>query len=192
MVMILSENKVETEYQSRLLDYLPSVYREDKLMNQFLLIFESILNPIENTVDNMALYFDPRLTPEQLLPWLASWVDITLDPQWPLERRRELVSKASELYRWRGTRRGLTEYLRIYTGKIPQIVEYIPGMILDKETELGVNTVLGSSGTGHHFTVILELDKDDRIDPKVIRRIIESQKPAHTDYTLQINEKVNG
>lgn len=189
MVTTITEGKRETEYQSRLLDYLPSVYREDKMMNQFLLIFESILNPIENTVDNMALYFDPRLTPESILPWLASWVDITLDPQWPLERRRELVSKASELYRWRGTRRGLSEYLRIYTGKTPQIIEYIPGMILDKETELGVNTVLGSSGTGHHFTVILDLDESDNIDQKVIRRIIEQQKPAHTDYTLQINIK---
>jgi phage tail-like protein len=189
MVMTITERKNETERQSRLLDYLPSVFREDKMMGQFLLIFESILDPIENTVDNMALYFDPRLTPESLLPWLASWVDVTLDPQWPVERRRELVSKAAELYRWRGTRRGLSEYLRIYTGKVPQILEYIPGMILDAKTELGVNTVLGSSGTGHHFTVILDLDEDDNIDRKVIKRIIESQKPAHTDYTLQINIK---
>ena len=40
---------------SRLLDYLPASYRDDALMGQFLLIFESILTPIENTVDNFLL-----------------------------------------------------------------------------------------------------------------------------------------
>jgi len=170
---------------SRLLEFLPPVFMKDPLMGQFLRIFEDILNPIENTVGNLALYFDPLLTPEPILPWLASWVDITLNPSWPLEQRRELVSKAAELYRWRGTRRGLTEYLRIYTGRRPEILEYIPGMILDEKTQLGVNTVLGSSGTGHHFTVILEVDEKEKIDMQVVRNIIESQKPAHTSYTLQ-------
>ncbi len=174
------------EQESRLLDYLPSVYREDPMMGRFLLIFESVLNPIENTVDNLALYFDPRLTPESLLPWLASWVDLALDPGWPLERRRELVRNAAWLYRWRGTRRGLSEYLRIYTGVLPQIIEYIPGMILDGKTQLGVNTVLGSSGTGHHFTVILEIKGIENINLRVVRKIIENQKPAHTVYTLEI------
>jgi phage tail-like protein len=187
MVMTAKAQKQNTEKESRLLDYLPSVFRDDKLMGQFLMIFDTILTPIENTVDNVPFYFDPRLTPEPLLAWLASWLDIALDSKWPLERRRELVSKAAELYRWRGTRRGLSEYLKIYTGTQPQIIEYIPGMILDVKTQLGVNTVLGSSGEGHHFTVILNLENVDNFDPQVIKQIIDSQKPAHTVYTLQIN-----
>jgi phage tail-like protein len=181
--------KPEEIAPSRLLDYLPAAFRDDALMGKFLLIFESILNPIENNVDNMALYFDPRMTPESVLPWLASWVDLALDPSWPLEQRRELVQNAAYLYRWRGTRRGLSEYLRIYTGTPPTILEYIPGMILDEKTQLGVNTVLGSSGTGHHFTVIIETPEDLKLDVKVIRDIIESQKPAHTVYTLEIRTK---
>jgi phage tail-like protein len=181
--------KPEEYAPSRLLDYLPAPFRDDVLMGKFLLIFESILNPLENTVDNMALFFDPRITPESILPWLASWIDLALDTSWPLERRRELVQNAADLYRWRGTRRGLSEYLRIYTGTPPIILEYIPGMILDEKTQLGVNTVLGSSGAGHHFTVIIEKDEKSRIDTKVVREIIESQKPAHTVYTLEIRSK---
>jgi phage tail-like protein len=179
--------KREEMTPSRLLEYLPATYRDDALMGRFLLIFEGIITPIENMVDSMAWYFDPRLTPEDMLPWLASWLDLALDPSWPEERRRELVSNAAELYRWRGTKRGLTEYLRIYTGTPPVIVEYIPGMILDEKTQLGVNTVLGSSGAGHHFTVIIE--SNERIDVKTVRSIIESQKPAHTVYTLEIRAR---
>jgi phage tail-like protein len=182
-----TENKdVLEKKESRLLDFLPSVYRDDPAMGRFLLIFESILNPVENTVDNLALYFDPLMTPEQMLPWLASWVDLVLDPGWPLERRRVLIKRAAELYRWRGTRRGLSDYLELYTGTRPEIFEYIPGMILDEKSRLGVNTVLGSSGTGHHFTVILDLNKSEKIDTRIVRKIIESQKPAHTIYTLEI------
>ena len=172
--------------KSSYLDYLPALYRDDEFMGQFLLIFESIIKPIKDTVDNLPLYFDPLMIPEPLLPWLASWLDLALDLTWPIERRRELVKSAAELYRWRGTKRGLAEYLRIYTGRIPEISEYIPGMRLGQETKLGINTQLGSSGAGHHFTVYLELDGGNEINIDTVKSIIEAQKPAHTIYTLQI------
>lgn len=183
-VPVHNGNNSRTE--SSFIRYLPALYRDDEFMGQFLLICESIMRPLENTVNNLALYLDPRLTPESLLQWLASWVDLALDPTWPIERRRELVKSAAELYRWRGTKRGLSEYLRIYTGRAPEISEYIPGMRLDRETRLGINTLLGSSGEGYHFTVSLELDGSNEISIDTVRSIIEAQKPAHTIYALQI------
>ena len=174
---------------SSYLNYLPALYRDDELMGQFLLIFESIMKPIDNTIGNLNLYFDPLMIPESLLPWLASWLDLALDPSWPLHKRRELVKSIAELYRWRGTKRGLSEYLRIYTGTVPEISEYIPGMSLDPETKLGIDTRLGSSGAGFHFTVTLYLDEDNAVNDNTIRAIIESQKPAHAGYTLQIRRK---
>ena len=177
--------KLESSY----LEYLPALYQDDEFMGQFLLIFESILKPIENTVNNAPYYFDTLLTPEPVLNWLAAWLDLALDPACPPERRRELVKAAAELYRWRGTRRGLRDYLRLYTGSTPEISEYIPGMKLDPETRLGVDTRLGSSGEGHHFTVTLELDANSPIDAGRVRRIIDAQKPAHTVYSLQINRR---
>lgn len=181
------KNHQSDALQSSYLEYLPAIYRDDKFVGQFLLIFEGILKPIENTVDNLPAYFDPLMVPEPLLPWLASWAALTLDPTWPLERRRELVRRAAELYRWRGTRRGLSEYLKIYTGTTPEISEYIPGMRLGPETKLGINTLLGSSGEGHHFTVTLELDETSNLD--IVRAIIEAQKPAHTAYSLQVTRR---
>ncbi len=187
--MVVENNKSSVRSKSSYLQYLPALYRDDELMGQFLLIFEDIMKPLENTVNNLAMYFDPLVTPEPLLPWLASWLDLALDPTWPIERRRELVKSAAELYRWRGTKRGLVEYLRIHTGSVPEISEYIPGMRLDTETKLGINTQLGSSGEGHHFTVSLELDGNNEINIDSVKSIIEAQKPAHTVYTLQIKGK---
>jgi len=180
------EKKATPNLQSKYLEHLPGIYRDNEFLGRFLLIFESILDPIERTVDNIPYYFDPLMTPKSILPWLASWADLTLDPTWPEARRRELAESATELYRWRGTRRGMSEYLRIYTGKIPQITEYIPGIPLGPDARLGINTRLGSSGGGYHFTVTIEADESDSFDPKKLRTIIEAQKPSHTIYTLHI------
>ncbi len=183
---MIDGNEDHTELQSTYRKYLPGIYRENDFLGRFLLIFESILGPIYNQVDNLALYFDPLVTSDALLPWLSSWFDLVLDQTWPEERRRELVKSAAELYRWRGTRHGLREYLRICTGTAPEITEYIPGMRLGPETRLGINTRLGSSGGGYHFTVTLHLDEESSISVNTIKAIIEAQKPAHTVYTLQI------
>jgi len=184
--MPVQDSKSSVALRSSYLEYLPALYQDDEFMGRFLLIFESVLKPIENTVNNLAWHFDPLVAPESLLPWLASWLDLTLDTTWPRERRRELVKAAAELYRRRGTKRGLADYLRIYTGSMPEISEYVPGMTLDAETKLGINTWLGSSGAGHHFTVTLELDANSEIDTDTVNAIIKAQKPAHTVYTLQI------
>jgi len=187
--MPIPRNNGNVRIESSYLQYLPPLYRDDEFMGQYIHVFEDLMKPLENTVNNLAMYFDPLLTPEPLLPWLAFWVNLVLDPNWPVERRRNLVKSVAKLYRWRGTKRGLTEYLRIYTGSIPEISEYIPGMSLDTETKLGINTQLGSSGTGHHFTVTLKLDDNSEVSIDTVRSIIDSQKPAYTVYTLQMRRR---
>jgi len=187
--MKLQDNGNGVKAQSSYLQHLPGLYRDDAFMGQFLLIFESIMEPLDNTVSSLPVYLDPMVTPESLLEWLAYWLDLVLDTTWPLERRRELVKSAAELYRWRGTRRGLAEHLRIYTGSTPEISEHVEGMRLDSGTRLGVNASIGGSGAGNHFTVSLEIDSEDEIDINNVRSIIEAQKPAHTVYTLQVRYK---
>ena len=55
-----------------------------------------------------------------------------------------------------------------------------------KKNRLGVNTVLGSSGAGHHFTVILDATGQEYVNRRTVRSIIDLQKPAHTVYTLEM------
>jgi phage tail-like protein len=185
----MSASDTIVENNSSYLKYLPDIYRDDALMGQFLLIFESILAPIERTIDNILSYFDPSITPEHLLPWLASWLDLSLDTTWPEDRRRELIKSAAELYQWRGTKWGLATYLKIYTGSEPEIIEYMEGMLLDGDTKLGSRAQLGIGVAWYHFTVLLPVDKDSKIVESKLRRIIELQKPAHSTYTLRLTHK---
>lgn len=171
--------------RSSYLRYLPPPYSQNDFVGRFLGIFEGILGPLEATVDNVAHYFDPLTTPEDLLPWLASWVDLVLDEGWPIERRRELIRSATELYQWRGTSRGLKEYIRVYTGVEPEIIENFGGIRLSADTLLGWNTVLGD-GHQYTFSVTVELEDPSSVDVDKVKAIIESEKPAHTAYVLRV------
>jgi len=183
-----SENDGEERY-SNYLQYLPAFYREDDFTGRFLNIFEDILTPIEGIVDNLAFYFDPGTTPQSFLTWLASWVGLVLDERWPEARRRQLIKSVVELYRWRGTKRGLSEYLRIYTGVVPQVLEHTPATQLGTNTNSGTTKIRVTEDQAHCFTVILEVPDVSTIDADIVRSIIESEKPAYTTYILQINER---
>lgn len=181
--------------QGRYLKYLPALYTEqDELMGRFLMLFESFWEPIEERIDNIHYYFDPKLAPNDLLPWLATWVDLVLDEQWPEEKRRRLLSAMVPLYRQRGTRRGLQDYLAIYTGQQARITEHrAHNFVLGQITRLGPSAALGKHNISYTFDVFLRLplveDEGQRKERRrKIEAIIESEKPAHTAYTLLIEE----
>jgi phage tail-like protein len=173
--------------RSTYLQYLPAPYQGDPFMGRFLMIFERILGPIERTIDTLPAMFDPRLAPSELLPWLASWVGVELDENWPESRQRQLILWAARLYRWRGTRRGLREHLRLYTGRSPLIVENFGGMRVEQDAALGVNTRIGGSASTRHWVHVTVLaDEESAVDERIVRQIIEYQIPAHVAYTVEV------
>jgi phage tail-like protein len=183
-----------------LLDYLPGIYREarcpcdepvDGFVNRaffqrFLLGFEDILAPLQTRLDQMDRSFGSRTAAPDFLPWLANWAAFVVDENWPELRRRALIREAAELYRWRGTRRGLSRYLEIYTGVRPEINDQpFAGMRLGAQTLLGRDTLLGDVPR-HTFVVTLAVPDTSEINEQIVRDIIESEKPAHTGYALRI------
>ncbi len=181
--------------KGRLLKYLPALYTEqDEFMGRFVMLFESFWEPTGDRIDHIHAYLDPRLTPPDLLPWLATWVDLTFDEQWPEEKRRQLLSAMVPLYRQRGTRHGLQRYLEIYTGQTPRITEHrAHNFVLGPITRLGPSAALGRHNLSYTFDVYLRLPLAENETKQLERRrkieaIIEAEKPAHTGYTLVIEE----
>lgn len=133
----------------------------------------------------------PPASPD-FLSWLATWVALVTDENWPELKRRRLIREAADLYRWRGTRRGLSRYLEIYAGVIPEINDQpFAGMRLGTDTLLGRDTLLGDVPP-HTFVVTLALPDPETINEQVVRDIIDSEKPAHTGYALRIVGRAAG
>ena len=59
---------------------------------------------------------------DEFLRWLAGWTALVLKDDWELKKKREIIARIIPIYRMRGTKRGLEEYLRIYVGKRINII----------------------------------------------------------------------
>jgi phage tail-like protein len=181
--------------------FLPSLYREVDFIGRLLAVFEQTFEPAVNAMDTLWAHLDPLTAPSQLLPFLAHWVGWEALPQWPLAEQRRLIRQALEIYRYRGTRRGLGLYLHLYTGlPLPDpetplaeraiaIEEvFTRGFVLG-ETTLGQDAVLGG-GRPFHFYVRLRPPPQHPLDEPLIRTIIEQEKPAFCTYDLTIEPRL--
>jgi phage tail-like protein len=110
------------------LQFLPGVFQQDPLgaafLDEFLSILDSFWDGIGDRLTDIASLFDPLATPPEFLNWLSSWIGIALDPCLPLARKRNLLKNAYRLFELRGTPAGLREYIRLYTGSEPTILEH--------------------------------------------------------------------
>jgi phage tail-like protein len=136
------------------LRYLPPAYREEPVsaafLERFLSIFETEFEAIDQKIDQLYRYFDPRLAPKAYLTWLASWINLSLDEDLPEDRVRSFIRRAPDIYNRKGTPQALIEFLEIYTGKPVHLTEYLRGLrplvIGQKDTTLGSGTVLLGRG----------------------------------------------
>jgi phage tail-like protein len=88
----------------------PPDFRERLLAN-----LEGILTPIENRVAAAEYLLDPYAAPASMLPWLGSYLGLSLDPGWPEARMRRALACAGQQLRERGTYRGVCLALDIAT-----------------------------------------------------------------------------
>ncbi len=158
--------------RSSWLQYLPGIFADDDFAGRYLLIFESMFSPIFWTLDHFDLYLTPELAPEEWLHWMTAWFDLLLIPELPIDRKRALLRQCGWLFLRRGTRVGLERLLDLYFGVTPQIIE--------------------STTEYCHFVVRLPLSQSKvnmgTVDKRdVAERLITSQKPAFTSFTLEVS-----
>ena len=188
--------------RSLYLKFLPGIYRDIDFIGRFLKIFEQSFEPCVHTLDNLWAYLDPIQAPTAILPFLASWVGWEQLPQIGEQRQRQLIKNAMQIYRWRGTRRGLRFYLHLATGlpldeHLPNeadkhigITESFSKGFVFGEAKLGSDAIFGG-GSRFHFTVYLRSEHSHQIDEFLVRNVIEQEKPAFSTYELYIKPRRN-
>lgn len=110
------------------MNFLPAVYRrtdhdQGDFLRRWLALLQSELGDLETGLGMLARRFDPASAELADLPWLAGWLGCTLPPGLPAEEQRELLARLLAVYHRRGTRLGVAEWVEIYTGVRPLILE---------------------------------------------------------------------
>jgi phage tail-like protein len=181
------------------INYLPGIYQDADeehadFLQRFLLVSAHLTSGIEENLEFVHEFFDPRITNEKWLPWLASWLAMPLLEGWDEDKRREIIQRVPELYRLRGTAAGLKLALRLFADVKAEIHEGewpYPGMVIGKSSTIGKDTTLSPPVfISQCFTVALP-DKKTEIQREKLRTVqalVETEKPAHAHYALVFEE----
>jgi len=173
-------------YADHLFESLPATFQgegKEGFTYRFLCLFAEVIEEAEDMVYGYDILMNPNKSRIEFLPWLASWVALEIDENWPVEKQRELINSAIELYKWRGTIKGIETFVEIYTGLKPVIVEpFESGWRIGARSTLGVNTKIHDPiGDVHCFSVIVMTAEELSAQQKqLVMGIVEIQKPAHT------------
>lgn len=164
--------------------------RQQTFLWRYLDLFSQTLAGIERQIDGLPELFDPSTAPASFLPWLASWLALSLNENWDEPKRRRLIQNISRLYKERGLPEGVATFVEIYTGYRPDIIEHIrAGMKIGVRSKIGVNTKLyegGQNGDVFKFTVQVNTPEPESVDIAELREIIDQQKPSWSRYYLVI------
>ncbi len=176
-----------------LLHHLPQVYQKSDrngghFLREFLWVFDHIFGDLQRRLDRLHTYFDPLESPQEFLSWLAGWVALAIDQDWPEAKQRKLIRQAIDMYGLRGTVRGLKLFLSIFTGIEPKITENewpYDGFRVGV-TVIGVDSIILSPVDLAHSFVVEMTDFGDLEDAMILKlhEIILMEKPAHTAYCL--------
>ncbi|MGW4024736.1 phage tail protein [Streptomyces sp. NPDC005009] len=169
---------------------LPAIFADDDLAQRFVAGLDEVLAPFLVVLDNLDSYFDPALAPLDFTRWLADWVGAETDgietdgaPAGGLtgeQRLRAAVAAATYLHRVRGTRRGLSEAVRLVFGATPRITE--SGAAEWHARPLG--PVPGDRRP--HLHVSLALPDPTAADTHRLDTLVAAARPAHMPYTVEV------
>jgi phage tail-like protein len=154
---------------------LPEVYRRalapGSPLDGVLHVMDAQQAPVEAVLDRFPDVFDPYLTPDRFVAYLARWVDLVrwLDDEdselaTGQGRLRVLVAASAELARRRGTASGLRAALTLALG--------VPGVTVDDE-------VPGPDGLPMPFLVRVTVPAEAALHAELVERIVREEKPAH-------------
>jgi phage tail-like protein len=180
--------------------YLPTVYQtdgvggENSFLKRYMWIFHHLLDSVVEKIENLPNYFQPYKAPEDFLPWLASWMGLTLDENWPPLKKRQTLRDAAYLYSARGTRKCIETLIDLFTGVKPEVRENTwpyKGFRVGISSIIGVDSViLPPMNLANCFMVYIPIRYGEVSQEMLVKihQIIQSEKPAHTAYFLKFLE----
>ena len=182
MMMQLSLGPKETppvaSTRAYLRNGLPSLYQDGDFGMRFVGALEELLDPIVAVLDGLPAHFDPNHAPRDILELLSAWLGVDLDESQDIRHQREMVLRAAELGRRRGTVKGLELALALHFPELPLRVEDNGGVVY-------AGRPAPAESPSSSFVVYCDSPVEENVQA-AIARCIEQYKPVHSTYRLRV------
>jgi phage tail-like protein len=177
--------------RTEIIQLLPEIFRQadnpGTALSAVIDTMESLHIPDETILNSLDSLFNPRLTVDRMVPFLAHWVELEwllteelkyqrIDRSSSLDlltnglgRLRELLANGAYLIKWRGTSEGLRTFIQIALG--------IKNIQIEENPE-------DSNGNPIPYHIKITVSIDAKSYLPVLHKIIEKEKPAYTTYEL--------
>lgn len=167
------------------LRYLPEIYqREDRkqFFERFLAVFQVTYEEMNERIYQMPKLLDAYGTDRQFLEWLTGWIGIADTYMWNEKQLRSLLKNALSLYKLRGTRKAVREYVKLYTGG------YEPLIVEDFELKEGDSRYhawnLFQEDAYRFYVLVQEEYVPTTKEYQALVKVIEQVKPANMELEL--------
>ena len=157
---------------------LPAIYQESDFGMRFIGALEELLDPIVGVLDALPAHFNPDHAPRDILNLLAAWLGADLDESQDAKHQREMVRRAADLGRKRGTVSGLELALELSFPDVPLRIEDQGGV----RWSLDQRPVEAPPPS---FVVYCDKPIPEATQAG-IARCIEQHKPVGTAYRLRV------
>lgn len=161
-------------------EMLPAPYLDDDLTQRWLSALDDVLAPVLLVIDGLDAYVDPRLTPPDVLDWLAGWVAVTTNASRPDEANRAWVLGAVRHHGRRGTALALRDELRQATGLDVEV---------DESGATTWSTVAGGPLPGQDepaLVVRVRAGDPAAVPLAAVERAVTAAKPAHVPHVIDV------
>src|SRR3954466_10236140 len=157
---------------------LPALYQDGDFGMRFVGALEELLDPIVAVLDGLPYHFDPNHAPRDILDLLSAWLGVDLDEAQDVRHQREMVRRAAELGRRRGTVKGMELALALHFPDVPMRVEDNGGVVFAGRPGAAEAAPAG-------FVVYCDKPVEEN-QQAAIARCIEQYKPVHSTYRLRV------
>ena len=157
---------------------LPAIYQESDFGMRFIGALEELLDPIVAVLDALPAHFDPDHAPRDILGLLAARLGVDLDESQEIRHQREMVRRAADLGRKRGTVAGIELALSLAYPDVPLRVEDQGGVRWSLD-QAPIDAPPAS------FVVYCDKPVAEEVQAG-IARCIEQHKPVGTSYRLRV------
>jgi phage tail-like protein len=159
---------------------LSAILQEDAVAVRMTAAFDDVLAPVIATLDCLHTYIDPALAPTDFLDWLAGWVGVELNENWPVDRQRAMVTSAVALHRTRGTVAGLRALLELATGGRVEISDS-GGTAWSSAPDAAL-----PGSVPPMVTVRVFVPDPSVVPPRPIEALVATAKPVHVGHQVTV------